>query len=312
MKVETLAERKRSKKQWLQVIIEKPYVHLSLVLTVLVLIALAIGYLFLFILAVYVFANQVGVPTLQLVTGAISAISAAGSALAAILIWRGNVQARNRVLIDRVLGPIYSEIKRSRELFESWKAKAHEISVGVPFLKQVASDWLYYTLDETLRGNLDSFQRLVQELADRTDLSKNIGSSILIKAASTTFNVQKISTVYLWSSHSWVQGATRGQQGRMPTWELITDAPPLGAPSGYYVHALQIVDFDSKDQYSLPLLNEDKNPINQEEFGRFWDLARKLASQDNTIVEFRQLLGQVIAESSRLEGTFDSDIKRLR
>ncbi len=31
-----------------------------------------------------------------------------------------------------------------------------------------------------------------------------------------------------------------------------------------------------------------------------------------TIVGFRQLLGQVITESSRLERTFDSDIKRLR
>ncbi len=312
MKVETLAEHKRTKRRWLQVIIEKPYVHLSLVLTVLVLIALAIGYLFLFILAVYVFANQVGVPTLQLVTGAISAISAAGSALAAILIWRGNVQARNRVLIDRVLGPMYSEIRHSRELFESWKAKANEIAVSTPFLKQVPSDWLYYTLEEPLRSELDSFQGIVSELGAQRDLCKTIASGILIKAASAVFDQQKVSTVYLWRSHLWVEGQTHGESGSMPIWQLIADSSPLWAPTGYYVHLLQIVDFDGKHQYSLPLLSQARERINVNEFGKFWELATKMASQDKTIEGFRQLLGQAIAESSRLERQLNSDIKRLR
>ena|SRR2546428_7896803 len=84
------------------------------------------------------------------------------------------------------------------------------------------------------------------------------------------------------------------------------------APTGYYVHLLQIVDFDGKHQYSLPLLNQAKECINVNEFGKFWEFATKLASQDKTIAGFRQLLGQAIAETSRLERKFDSNIKRLR
>src|SRR5438034_289838 len=103
-----------------------------------------------------------------------------------------------------------------------------------------------------------------------------------------------------------VDGQTHGENGRMPISELILDSSPLWAPSGYYVHLLQTVDFDGKHQYSLPLLNQDKERISMNEFGKFWELATKLASQDKPIAGFRQLLGQAIAESSRLERKLDS------
>ena len=302
----------RSKGERLRAVLQKPYVRIPLILLTLLYTGFVVVLIFVAISSLYVLGTLVGISTLQLLTSGISAGSAVASATAAILIWRGNVQARNRVLIDRVLGPSYSEIRRARELLDSWRAEANEIVVSTPFLKQVPSDWLYYTLDEDLRNELDSFKGMIEKLVGQRDLCRNVASGILIKVASTVFDVQKVSTVYLWRSHSWVEGQTHGESGSMPIWQLIADSSPLQAPSGYYVHLLQTVDFDGQHQFSLSLLNQNKERINADKFEKFWELAKKMASQDMTITGFRQLLDQAIAESSRLEKQFDSRIKRLR
>ena len=296
----------------LRAILQKPYVRIPLILVILLYVGFVIVLIFIAISSLYVLGTLIGISTLQLLTGAISAGSAVASATAAILIWRGNVRARNRVLIDRVLGPVYSEIRHIRELLDSWKSKANEIAVSTPFLKQVPSDWLYYTLDEDLRNELDSFKGMIEKLVGQRDLCRNVASDILIKTASTVFDVHKVSIVYLWRSHSWVEGQTHGENGSMPVWQLIVASSPLWAPSGYYVHLLQIVDFDGQHQFSLPILNQNKERINLNEFEKFWNLATNLASQDTTIVSFRQLLDQAIAESSRLERQLNSEIKRLQ
>jgi len=261
---------------------------------------------------VYVLAVSLGVQTVQLVTGAISAISAVASASAAILIWRGNVQGRKTILIDRVLGPAYSEIRRTMELLESWKTEAKDLPLSTPFLKQVGSDWLYYTIDTKLRSELEAFQGLVPRLDEQRDLCKSVVTLIVTNAASAAFAQQNISVVYFWRSHSWSDGQVRGQNGRQPNWELIVDAPPFLSPPGYYVHSLQLVDFNNQEHFSLPLLTEAKEPMNRADFDKFWEHARGLASKDLAIVEFRKLWAEALQRCSALEGKLDSEIKHLR
>src|SRR6266571_3847773 len=111
-----LTHGKPTNRERLRAILRKPYVRIPLILLILLYAGFVLVLIFIAIGSLYVLGTLVGIPTLQLLTGAISACSAVASASAAILIWRGNVQARNRVLIDRVLGPIYSEIRHTREL----------------------------------------------------------------------------------------------------------------------------------------------------------------------------------------------------
>jgi hypothetical protein len=296
----------------LRTLLEKPYVKIPLIFGLLLYAGFVTVYLFIAIASLYVLGSLVGIPTLQLVTSSVSAVSAAASAAAALLVWRGNVQTRNRVLIDRVLGPIYSEIRRTRELLESWRAKSNDSAVGIPFLKQVRSEWLYYTLDESLRGQLDEFQELVAELSQQRDICKKTAGEILTKTASTQFNLENVSTIYLWRSHDWTEGSAHGENGRMPTWELVVESQPLWAASGYYVHLFQVVDFNSAIQFSLPLLNPAKERINVVEFEKYWNEAMKLASQDKSIQGFRQMMTQAVRECSKLEKKIDSEIKHLR
>ncbi len=67
---------------------------LLVIITVLVAVALAIYLLILSIVVAYGLAVAVGIPTLQLLTGGVSAVSAVGSAIAAFLIYRGNKLSR--------------------------------------------------------------------------------------------------------------------------------------------------------------------------------------------------------------------------
>lgn len=152
-----MTERK-SRSERFRAFLRKPYVRIPLLLVILLYVGFVIVLIFIAISSLYVLGILVGTPTLQLVTGAISAISAAASATAAILIWRGNVQARKTVLIDRVLGPAYSEIRQTSELLDSWKSDAVDTGLNTPFLKQLGSDWRYYTLDQTLRTDLENLR----------------------------------------------------------------------------------------------------------------------------------------------------------
>src|SRR5258708_3714438 len=135
-----MTERK-SKSERLRAFLRKPYVKIPLLLVILLYVGFVIILIFIAISSLYVLGTVVGSPTLQLVTGAISAISAAASATAVILIWRGNVQTRKTILIDRVLGPAYSETRQTREVLDSWKTDAVETGLDTPFLKQLGSDW---------------------------------------------------------------------------------------------------------------------------------------------------------------------------
>ena len=135
----TLSVSKQTKRQRFRAIVEKPYVKLPLIFGVLLYAGFVVVYLFVAIASLYVFATLVGISTIQLLIGAVSAGSAVASASAAILIWRGNVQARKTVLIDRVLGPSYAEVRKWRELLEAWKTEAKEHALSMPFLMQVGS-----------------------------------------------------------------------------------------------------------------------------------------------------------------------------
>jgi len=273
---------------------------------VVVLIFIAIG-------SLYVLGTLVAVPTLQLLTSAISAASAVASASAAILIWRSNVQARKTVLIDRVLGPLYSEMRYNREVLESWKTDAREIALKTQFLAQAPSDWLYYTLDPEMRADIESFKTLVPILDQQKQLSKRAAGSIIRDAAKKVFDIpDRINQVYLWRSHTWVEGQPTGETGRGPELELVLDTDPLRAEPGYYVHSLQVVNTDNQTAKSFPLLSTQKAPLNDSTFREFWLLARETASKDSTIKEFREQFGRAIHESSSLERKLDSDIKHLR
>jgi hypothetical protein len=271
---------------------------------VIVLIFIAIG-------SLYILGTLVGYPTLQLLTGAISAISAAASALAAILIWRGNVQTRKTVLIERVLGPAYAEIHQRRELLDSWKTEAIDTELNTPFLKQLGSDWRYYTLNQDLRTDLESLRDSVSTIEEQRALSKTTANSIIRQAAKTLFNVGNISAVRLWTSNSWVEGQPAGS-GRSPDWELVVGSPPLKAPHGLYVHAIEAVDFDTQKSELMQLLGKEKVPVNMERFQEFWGRARDLASADPTIDGFRKLMVNAIETFSKLERKLDYEIKHVR
>ena len=270
---------------------------------VIVLIFVAIGSLF-------VLGNLVGAPTLQLLTGAISAGSAAASATAAILIWRGNVQARKTVVIDRVLGPAYSEIRQTRELLEPWKAEAIDTGLNTPFLKQLGSDWRYYTLDQNLRAGLEGLRDSVPTLEDQKVLAKMAAGAIIRQAAKILFKIENISAVRLWTSNSWVEGQPAGS-GRPLDWELVVDSWPVTAPRGLYVHSIEAVDFDTQKSGYMQLLTKEKVPVNVDRFKEFWSRAKDLASADPTIDGFRKLLNNSIQIFSALEHKLDSEIKRI-
>jgi hypothetical protein len=307
-----LTERKRTKAERLRTIIKKPYVRIPLILGILLYTGFVIVLIFVAVGSLYVLGTLVGVPTLQLLTGAVSAGSAVASASAAILIWRGNARARKTALLDRVLGPTYSEVRRNRELLESWKTEPKDLALITSFLKQAGSDWLYYTIDSGLREDLERFKTSVATLEQQRDLCKSVAGPIIIKAASSTFGVKDVSTVYLWRSHSWTEGQKQGDFGSMPIWELVVDSSPLQASRGYYVHSLQLVDFNGVQQETFPLLSTKKERLNVDTFQQFWESARQLASTESVILEFRKLWREVLDDSSNLEQKLDSEIRRLR
>jgi len=291
--------------------LQKPYVRIPLLLVILLYVGFVIVLIFVAISSLYVLGILVGTPTLQLLTGAISAISAAASATAAILIWRGNVQARKTVLIDRVLGPAYSEIRQTRELLDAWKADAVDTGLNTPFLKQSGSDWRYYTLDQTLRTDLENLRDSVPILGNQKALSKTAAGAVIMEAAKTLFKTQNISAVRLWVSNSWVEGQPGGS-GRSPDWELVVDSQPLKAQPGLYVHAIEAVDFDTQKSEFIQLLTKDKAPVNVKRFQEFWKYAKDLALADPTINGFRKLLDNSIQTFSALEHNLDAEIKRIR
>lgn len=303
---------KQSRSERIRSIIDKPYVKLPLILGVLLYAGLVTVYLFVAITSLYVLGTLLGVSTLQLLIGSVSAGSALASASAAILIWRGNVQARKTISIDRVLGPSYADARKGRELLESWKTEAKDNGLTMPFLSQVASEWRYYTLDPKLRSEFDKLQALVKKLEEQREPSKGVASQIVKDAAIKSFEVKTASTVYLWRSHSWRDGQVQGENGRQPNWELVVDFFPLHSQGGLYAHSLQIVDFNSSEQYSLPLLNEKKDRVNADKFDKFWDLARKTASENEIIVGFRSLWKETLEQCSKLERKLDSEIKLLK
>ena len=288
----------------------KPYVRIPLLLVILLYVGFVVVLIFVAISSLYVLGILVGTPTLQLLTGAISAISAAASATAAILIWRGNVQARKTVLIDRVLGPAYSEIRQTRELLDSWKADAVDTGLNTPFLKQLGSDWRYYTLDQTLRTGLENLRDSVPILEQQKALSKTAAGAVIRETAKTLFKTQNISAVRLWVSDSWVEGQPAGS-GRSPDWELVVDSQPLKTQPGLYVHAFEAVDFDTQKSEFMQLLTKDKVPVNVQRFQEFWKDAKDLASADPTIDGFRKLLNSSIETFSALEHKLDSEIKHI-
>jgi len=291
--------------------LQKPYVRIPLLLVILLYVGFVVVLIFVAISSLYVLGILVGTPTLQLLTGAISAISAAASATAAILIWRGNVQARKTVLIDRVLGPAYSEIRQTRELLDSWKADAVDTGLNTPFLKQLGSDWRYYTLDQNLRTDIENLRDSVPILGEQKALSKTAAGAVIREVAKTLFKTQNISAVRLWVSNSWVEGQPAGS-GRSPDWELVVDSQPLKAQPGLYVHAIEAVDFDTQRSEFMQLLTKDKVPINVQRFQEFWKDAKDLASADPTINGFRKLLDNSIQTFSALENKLDAEIKRIR
>ena len=307
-----MTEDKTTKGQRLRAIVKKPFVRVGLTLAVVTYSAFALLQLLVVIYLIYLLGQSVGIPTLQLVASVVSAVSAVASATAAILIWRGNVRTRKSVLLDRVLGPAYSETRRNRELLEAWKSDAKDVAPATPFLNQVSSDWLYYTLDPPLRTRLEGLPNQIRLLEEQRDLCRKVAGPIILKAAKDTFEIKDASTVYLWRSHTWKDGQVQGDNGRMPIWELIIDSPPLAAPPGYNVHVLQVVDFNSIQQFVLPLLSEKGEQLNSEKFNTFWELARKTAGENPTIISFREARQRTIESSRSLERELDSQMKRFR
>jgi hypothetical protein len=291
---------------------EKPYVKIIILLWVLFLVGAFITSAFVAIVSLYILGTLVGTTTLQLLTGAISAGSAVASASAAILIWRGNVQSRKTILIDRVLGPIYAEIRHSREILESWNADANGHALNTPFLQQVKSDWLYYTLDERLRAKVEDFQDLLPKLEQEKDIAKTQASNIIKDSAQTTFALQNIVTVIVWASHQWTEGQLNGEYGRQPIWELVVDSPSLMPPIGRFFHHLQITNTDNQVVKVLPLLSKDKMPLNAKIFQEFWELSRRQATSNYGITTLRVTHDQAIRLTSELEQKLGSEIKRLQ
>jgi hypothetical protein len=184
--------------------------------------------------------------------------------------------------------------------------------MSAPFLARVASDWMYFTLDEDLRGKLEGFQKLIPTVEQQKAVARGDGGNILREIAKETFQVTSVSSVYLWSSHTWEDNSTGGESGRTPSWELVVDGDPFRAPVGFFVHLLQVVDADSKPVKLLPLLSKALLPSNRDMFRKFWEAARKKASQTSSIVLFRIGRGQVLDLVTSLEQELDSQIKRLR
>jgi len=267
--------------------------------------------LFATIAGLFVLGSVVGIPILQLVTGGISAASAAASATAAVLIWRGNVQNRKTVLTDRVLGPAFAEIRLTRERLESWKADAIDIALSTQFLNNIASDWMYYILDPNLRARLEDFQRKARALGPAKDLAKTDCGNIIMEAASEAFQLQDVNSVFLWTSRSWDEDQPTGETGRAPAWELAMDLDPLRTTRGYHIHTMQILD-RSEQSFSVPLLSKDKVPLSTASFHAFWELAKKKAAANGEITSFRESYTWARELAIELEQTLDSEIKRLR
>lgn len=266
--------------------------------------------LFIAISGLFILGSVIGTPTLQLFVSSVSAGGAVASGFAAISLWRVNVQNRKTVLIDRVLGPAYAETRRNREILESWKSLGVDTAVSAPFLTNVASEWRYYTLDENFRDRLEDFQKLIPTIEQQKMVARGDAGKILTEAAKETFQVPSVNTVYLWSSHSWEDNSTGGESGRMPSWELAVDADPLRAPVGFSVHLLQVIDTDSKTVKLLPLTSKALLPLNRDEFQKFWESARKKASETSSITNFRLAREQILGQATDLEHELDSQIKR--
>ncbi len=85
---------------------EIPYVKLPLIVIILLLVGLAVEFLILTIASAYALATLVGVPTLQLVIGAISTMSALASTSVAFLLYRNSVRgAEITIAIEDHLEP---------------------------------------------------------------------------------------------------------------------------------------------------------------------------------------------------------------
>jgi hypothetical protein len=305
-----LTEDKTTKGQRLLAIVKKPIVRVGLTLAILTYAGFAVINILVVIYLLYLLGQSVGIPTLQLATSAVSAISASASATAALLIWRGNVQSRKTVLIDRVLGPAYAELRHSREILQSWISDASDIALSTPFLTKVSSDWMYYTLKEDLRAELERFQELPTNLDQQKALARSAATDILRDAVTETFQLPKRNSMYLWASRVWSEDRPTGESGRAPVFELVVDSNPLKAPQGYYIHTVQLVDTDNQTLKFFPLLSKDKAPLNRETFRKFWETARKKANEDSAIMAFRETRDQAQARATELEKKLDSEIKR--
>src|SRR5438093_3640476 len=89
------------------------YVRPSAFLFSIVVAGLAVELLLVFIVSTYALALSVGGPTLQLMTGVISAISAAASALAASYIYKANVETRKTTIKPRIF--VYGSTREERQ-----------------------------------------------------------------------------------------------------------------------------------------------------------------------------------------------------
>ena len=177
-------------------------------------------------------------------------------------------------------------------------------------MKQLGSDWRYYTLDQNLRAGLESLRESVPTLEDQKALAKTAAGAIIREAAKTLFEIETISAVRLWTSNSWVEGQPAGS-GRPLDWELVVNSWPVTAPHGLYVHSIEAVDFSTQRSGYMQLLTKEKVPVNVERFQEFWSRAKELASADPTIDGFRKLLNNSIQVFSALEHKLDSEIKRI-
>ena len=89
------------------------YVRPSAFIGFLIVSGVAVYFLILSIATAYVLGVVVGVPTIQLLTGMVSAISAIASATAAFLIYRGNVQTRRTMVKPRIF--VYGSTREARQ-----------------------------------------------------------------------------------------------------------------------------------------------------------------------------------------------------